>query len=327
MNRKIFKILQIFITLALLTLVLHQAGLFAAEGRRAFVELLSGANFGYLFLSVLVGVLINMSSALKWFMLTRARGIAAGYWRIFCYYLIGQFYNQILPTSVGGDVVRSYQLGKFSGRQADALASVFVERYTGVLVLLLVAAVAVLSQSTVFDVPFVNASLTAFAIGLAGIAWLLFDQRLYRWVKQLVSAKLPLTGGVFAKLDKLLASVDVYKKNPTALMWAFINSLVFYFIAVLNVYVTALVFQIDVQFVHVLIATPIIMLIMNIPLSVGNIGLMEFAYVNVFQLLGYSPALALSVALLMRLKSLFDGAMGGLLHPFFITNNENHLSE
>ena len=68
-----------------------------------------------------------------------------------------------------------------------------------------------------------------------------------------------------------------------------------------------------------LVATPIIMLIMNIPLSVGNIGLMEFAYAEVFTLMGYSPALGLSVAILMRIKSLVDGAMGGLLHPVFVT--------
>ena len=87
----------------------------------------------------------------------------------------------------------------------------------------------------------------------------------------------------------------------------------------LNVYVTALVFNVDVALLDVLIATPIIMLIMNIPLSVGNIGLMEFAYINVLQLMGYSPVLGLSVAILMRLKSLFDGALGGMLHPLFVT--------
>jgi len=68
-----------------------------------------------------------------------------------------------------------------------------------------------------------------------------------------------------------------------------------------------------------LIATPIIMLLMNIPLSFGNIGLMEFAYTNIFLLMGYGAELGAAVAILMRLKSLFDGAMGGVFHPFFVT--------
>ena len=46
---------------------------------------------------------------------------------------------------------------------------------------------------------------------------------------------------------------------------------------------------------------------------------MEFAYTNVFMLMGYSAELGLSVALLMRLKSFVDGALGGVLHPLFVT--------
>lgn len=326
MNQALFKSLQVLVTLALLTLVFYQVGLFSSEGRSGFLEVLKQARLDMLVLSFAVGVLINMSSALKWHMLVRARGIFASYWRIFCYYLIGQFYNQILPTSVGGDVVRSYQLGKYSGRQADALASVFVERYTGVLVLLLAASLAVISQLTLFGVKFVLLSLFGFSLALGFVAWMLLDQRLYLWVRRHSVNRLSFTAMVFDKLDKLLESVVVYRHNPQAVMWAFVNSLLFYFIAVLNVYVTCLVFDINVSFTDMLVATPIIMLIMNIPLSVGNLGLMEFAYISVFQLLGYSPALALSVALLMRIKSLFDAAIGGIMHPFFIENRETDTS-
>lgn len=327
MNRAIVKSIQVFVTLALLLLVVDQAGLFSGEGRRELIEMLKNARFDILLLSLAVGILINMSSALKWYMLVRAKGIIAGYWRIFCYYLIGQFYNQILPTSVGGDVVRSYQLGKYAGRQADALASVFVERYSGVLVLLLVASIAVISQLALFGVKFVLFSLFGFSCVLGIVAWMLLDHRFYLWVRRHTVASLPFSGKIFDKLDKLLDSINVYRQNRAALMWAVINSLVFYFIAVVNVYVTCLVFDLNISFVDMLVATPIIMLIMNIPISIGNLGLMEFAYISIFQLLGYSPALALSVALLMRVKSLFDAAIGGVMHPFLIENRKTETPE
>ncbi|MEM7360640.1 MAG: lysylphosphatidylglycerol synthase transmembrane domain-containing protein [Pseudomonadota bacterium] len=319
MSKPVLKILQIFISCALLLLVFYNVGLFNAEGRSEFVEVIRRADLQLLIASVLVGFLVNLSSALKWYMLAMARELRAGYWRFFSYYLVGQFYNLILPTSVGGDVVRSYELGKFTGKQADALASVFVERYTGVLVLLLLSGLAVLSQLSVFSVNFVLISLFFFTLGLGFIAWMIFDTRLYVWVRSRMLNKWPVSEVVFSKLDKLLASVKVYGNHRSALVWAFVNSLVFYLLAVLNVYVTALVFELDVRLIDMLIATPIIMLIMNIPLSVGNIGLMEFAYYQVFQLLGYSPALGLMVAILMRIKSLIDGVLGGILHPIFVT--------
>ena len=319
MNKRIFKVIQIIASIGLLSLVFYQAGLLTSEGRERIISSFTNANLVFLLLSVLLSFVINMSSSLKWYMLTQALQLKAGYWRLFSYYVIGQFYNLFLPTSVGGDVVRSYELGKFSGRQADALASVFVERYTGVLTLLLVSGLAILSQLSLFNVGFVIASLVFFTLGLGFIAWLLLDMRLYTAVKSTLVARLSFTQGIFTKLDKLLASIHQYRTMPGVIITAFINSIVFYFIAVVNVYVTALVFQANVSFVDILVATPIIMLIMNIPLSVGNIGLMEFAYINVLQLLGYPPSLGLSIAILMRLKSLLDGALGGVLHPIFVT--------
>jgi len=136
----------------LIGLVLYLSGLLSREGQLAFLKMLKNADIGFLVLSILVGVLVNIGSALKWFMLIRSQNLMAGYWRTFAYYLVGQFYNQLLPTSVGGDVVRSYELGKFSGRKADALASVFVERYTGVLTLLMLSVVAMLTQLSKLNV-------------------------------------------------------------------------------------------------------------------------------------------------------------------------------
>lgn len=319
MNKHLFKYLRIVITFCLLGAVIYLADLFSPEGRKLLFDTLRDADLGLLIAAVLIGVLINMVSAFKWFMLTRARLLGAGYWRIFVYYLVGQFYNMFLPTSVGGDFVRSYELGKFSGRQADALASVFVERYTGVVTLLFVAIIAVLTQLGRFNQSFIVLTLAIFAIGLGFIAWLIFEPRLYRKVGDFLQSKFSITTKLFAKLDKLLESITVYKEQPSTIALAFLNSLLFYFAAVVNVYLTALVFNSQVSFSDMLVATPIIMLIMNLPISIGNIGLMEVAYVSILELMGYGAELGLAVMLLMRFKSFFDAALGGILHPLYVT--------
>ncbi|GHA02070.1 hypothetical protein GCM10008090_09150 [Arenicella chitinivorans] len=298
---------------------MYQAGLFSAAGQQQFLTLIGQASLPLLVLSVLVGVSVNMVSAFKWYVITQSQGIEAGYWRIFAYYVVGQFYNMFLPTSVGGDVVRSYELGKYSGRQADALASVFVERYTGVVVLLVCAGLAVLAQLSRFYVDYVIVSLIVFALALLALGWMVFDPRLYKWLENKLASRSLLIQNAFRKVDKLFQAVGAYRSQPRVLIVAVINSVLFYFIAVVNVYVTANVFSEDVLFWHMLLAAPIIMLIMNLPISFGNIGLMEFAYTNVFMLMGYGPELGLSVALLMRLKSFVDGAIGGVLHPLFVT--------
>lgn len=319
MNKRLLTIIQISVAGALLSLLVYHAGLFSAEGRKTLLDTFAQANLLILFVSVFLGVLINMASSFKWWMLLRSQLILVGYWRLFSYYLVGQFYNQVLPTSVGGDVVRSYELGRFTGRQADALASVFVERFTGVLVLLIIAGGAVLAQVSRFDSAYIYISLVVFTIGLSLIAWLVLDLKAYNWLKKQSLLRFNSSAALFIKLDKLLASISGYRDPPSALIIAFANSFLFYFLAVVNVYVTALVFQFDVSFLDMLIATPVIMLLMNLPISLGNLFLMEASYTGVFALMGYSPALGLSVALTMRMKSLFDGMLGGILHPFFVT--------
>jgi len=320
LKKPYFKVLQISITVLLLILVAYQADLFSVEGRAVFGDLLKNADLKLLVAAVLFGIAVNLISTFKWYLLTRSQAINTGYWRLFVYYVVGQFYNMFLPTSVGGDVVRSYQLGKHSGRQADALASVFVERYTGVLTLLVVAAMAGLTQLSRFNQALVLMCLLLFAVGLGLIAWFVVDPRPYQWCRSYMVAKFSKLEPLFLKVDKLVLSIDAYRKTPMALVMAFLNSGLFYLSAVVNVFLCALVFSNEVLFIDVLIVTPIIMLIMNIPFSFGNIGFMEFGYSAMFVLMGYAPELGLSIAILMRFKSLFDAALGGILSPIFVTH-------
>ncbi|MCH2058868.1 MAG: flippase-like domain-containing protein [Thalassotalea sp.] len=313
------KSIQLLIALGLLSLLVSQTGLLTEDGRSQLYQTFVNANPLLLLLSLLIAIVINMASSLKWWMLVQSQDVEVGYWRIFCYYLVGQFYNQVLPTSVGGDVVRSFELGRYTGNQAQALASVFVERFTGILVLLLVAAFAVLMQLSRFNTAYIWISLVVFSVGLALLAWLVTDLRAYEFFKGVVVRRLAISETVFSKLDRLLISISSYRDSNSVIALALLNSVFFYFLAVVNVFITALVFDQQVVFLDMLIATPIIMLLMNLPISLGNLFLMEAAYTGIFALMGYSPALGLSVAITMRLKSLIDGLLGGLLHPFFVT--------
>lgn len=313
------KVLRILATIILLALVVYFAGLFDAEKRSELWQTIKNPDWFWLVVCVLVGVLVNVSSSIKWWMLVKAGGLKVGFVRTWAYYMVGMFYNLIMPTSVGGDVIRSYEMGKYTNNQAMSLASVFVERYTGVVVLLLLSLVAVFINTTQFNVPIITYSLLAFSIALAGLGWLAFDGRSLGLVKRIFGGIHSFIDKIFAKVQKLHEAVLVYRQNKGALSWAFINSLVFYALAVLNVFTTAKVFNVDVDLHAIVLATPVIMLLMNIPLSIGNHGIMEFAFTMTFELLGLGAILGLSTALLIRLKSFLDGAIGAVLHPIYST--------
>ncbi len=302
------------ITITLLIYVAFKAGLFTGSGREALMELIASARGSFVVFSIMMSPLLNFSSSLKWYMLLISRGIRVELWRLFLYYIVAKFYNLALPTSMGGDVVRIFSLGSHTGRQAEALASVFVERFSGMVTLIFITMITLLVNLKTFNMPIITISLIVCTLIVIIVVWLVFDDRPYNAFRKFSDNRWRFLDQLLAKIDKVHEAVGKYKNDPCALWIAIINSLIFYFLAVINVWVSSLAFNSETNFYTILIGVPVILIIMNLPVSIGGIGLMEFAYIFTFELIGYSPALGLSTALLMRFKTFIDAGAGGLIH-------------
>lgn len=92
-----------------------------------------------------VGVLIvtQIVSAVRWRIIAEALGFERSVAQLTGFYFIGMYFNLLLPTSVGGDVVRAWYLDGRSGRRLAAFAAVFLDRLSGLVVLLGLACMAV----------------------------------------------------------------------------------------------------------------------------------------------------------------------------------------
>jgi uncharacterized membrane protein YbhN (UPF0104 family) len=87
-------------------------------------------------------LLAQVISAVRWRLLAQPLGFQAPLRDFLSFYFVGMFFNLLLPTSVGGDVVRAWYLDGGSGRRFPAFLSVFVDRLSGLLVLLALACIA-----------------------------------------------------------------------------------------------------------------------------------------------------------------------------------------
>jgi glycosyltransferase 2 family protein len=74
-------------------------------------------------------------SALRWQKVLDALEIPARLPRLMSHYLAGQFVSNVLPTTIGGDVLRVSRLSRDTGESPGTFASVVLERLTGWLVL------------------------------------------------------------------------------------------------------------------------------------------------------------------------------------------------
>ena len=312
--KRISYVLRLFITVVLLVYVLKKVGIFDTAARTELFELARAVSIPLLAASLLVSLLLNLSSAYKWYLLLKARSVSVSLYTSWSLYMIGIFFSLMLPTSMGGDLIRIHELGKMTGKRAAAAASVFVERFSGMVVLFILTAIALLFRKDMLSVGWVSVSIVVAVVISGLLIWVIMDERPYTFMSTLLSRRVSFLAGVIGKLDKLHGAVLEYRDDRQALFVALLNTFVFYFLAIVNVYVTALAFSSEVRFIELLVAVPLIMFIMNLPVSIGGLGLMEFSFVFVFETFGYGSGLALSTAVLMRMKSFVDVGIGGLLY-------------
>ncbi|MEA3291720.1 MAG: lysylphosphatidylglycerol synthase transmembrane domain-containing protein [Pseudomonadota bacterium] len=304
--------LKLSVSLALVAYVANKTGLDSREGWSLLGETLANIDWRFFWLSILVGILLNATSSFRWQILLRSKGLKVSFWRLLGFYYIGRFFNMFLPTSVGGDAARVWDLGKHTGDNYEALASVFMERFIGMAVLATVSAVALARQET--RLPIITNSLL-FVIGVVAILlWLVLDKRVFNFARRMLSPLHPLVGRLFDKLERVHDAIYSYRHQRKTLLLVITISTFFYLLAVINVWFSARAFSSEIQFSDMLLAVPAIMLIMNLPVSIGGLGLMEAGYTTIFVLFGYSPAIALSTALLVRFKTIVNAFIGAVIH-------------
>ncbi len=314
-KKSAWNFIRIAVTVALLAFVFHKAELLTLQGWQNLFSTFSHANRWFLLMSVLIAPLMDFVSSIKWYCLARACNLPVSLWRLYAYYVVGCFFNLVLPSSIGGDVIRIHELGRYTGRYAESAAVVFVERFSGLAMLVFLAAIAVVVNLQMFNLPWLTITLMLGVLAVALVCWVIIDERPFNFIDKNLSPRLPLISSVLKKLGKFRTAVLVYQDKPRALWIAVFNSLIFYFLAICNVWVSASAFDSNISFVTMLVAVPVIMFIMNLPFSIGGIGLTEFAYSFTLGLFGINPAVAISTALLMRLKTLMVAGMGSLLYP------------
>lgn len=314
-NKLILRFLRIVFTTTLLINVFHRAGLTHLQGWQSLFNTLANANLFFITLSLAITPLVDFASSFKWYCLTRARNLSVSLWRLYAYYIVGQFFNLVLPSSIGGDVVRVNQLGHYTGRYADAAAAVFVERFSGLATLVMLALVVVIIKLEVFSIAWLITALIISVVAMAFLCYLVVDQTPLDFLQSYFRQRVPLLIPLFNKVEKFRAAVLLYKNKPEAIGLALINSLLFYILTVVNIWVSSLAFDVTIDFLDILMAAPVILFIMNLPFSVGGIGLMEFAFTFTLGLFNINPVVAISTTLLIRIKTLLGACMGGFLYP------------
>jgi glycosyltransferase 2 family protein len=306
MRRRISFFLKLIVTIVLILFILSKVEY------QAIFEVLLGINLWYLFWLAVISVIMVMISCLKWQLFLKTQGIQTPLLHLFLYYLVGYFFNNLLPSSIGGDFLRSYFLGQDIDSQAKSFSSVFLERITGLVALLFVGIIALIFNTQLYhDTSILLCIAAMFLILLVVVFFFIFEQA--KDILLAVTGRFVGLGPVRRAFEKFYASVHFFKGQIRILGISMIYSFAFHLMTIVNALVCCWAINIHPKVLDLAVTVPIIMLISVIPVSISAIGLWEGAFAYFFFIIGIEPAAAVSVALILRAKSLLLGLVGGLI--------------
>jgi glycosyltransferase 2 family protein len=260
---------------------------------------------------VAAGALSTVLSAAKWHLLARGQGLRATLRECVILYLVGYLFNHVLPSSVGGDAVRAYALGRTSRRPDAAFASVFMERATGFATLAVIVALIAILDPRAMD-----HAMVAVPVALTVVGYLaLLGVAVTRWAPAaLRHHRAPVVAARLLKpVQGFQEAIRAYRAHPLAVAGAVAYSVLFYASTILTVYVGCLAFGIAPPLLALAAAVPVALAMAAFPVSLGGLGLQELAYVTALGLAGVPAPVALGLALLARMRALGFGLAGLLL--------------
>lgn len=310
MKQTLFTLLKLAVTLGIIAFLIARTDLARLGAVLANVRplplLLALALY---FVAILVG-------ALKWQVLVKAQSIDESLGALLSYSLVGLFFGNVLPSNVGGDVIRAYDLARATQGRAEAAAiSVLVDRLLGLLaflgaaVVMAAAAAVVLARADIEELEI--ATVVAAGVFILGLS-LLFSRRVSRRLA-FVFERPPL-----ARLRplalKIYHALQVYRFRYAALALNVSLSAAIVVLTAVVWYTVGIAVNLEgVPFFYYLLFNPLIAFVTLVPISINGLGLKEAGAVFFFGLIGVPPEQALSMSLLFHLLIVATSLPGGIL--------------
>ena len=290
MKRGVLLAVKVTVSLALLVYLFATSDLQALEERVRTADLL--------LVAAAVGCYVAMLALAtwRWQLLLEALGVVAPLRNLTASYLVATFFNNFLPSNIGGDIVRVRDGSRFTGSTTSSLAVVGIDRILGLGALWVIGAGAfVLAGPEVREL----AGARAVILGLGLVFLALTTIFLRPGIARRLMALSRLNGidWVRERFEEAQVAVHTYRAQVRTVLLAFGASLalqtlvVWYFLAIAR----ALRIPLDVSAAFLMV--PLCTLLQAVPISFNGWGLREGLFALYFSQIGLPRESALAFSL------------------------------
>ncbi|MEO0161314.1 MAG: lysylphosphatidylglycerol synthase transmembrane domain-containing protein [candidate division WOR-3 bacterium] len=268
----------------------------------------------YLFLALIPYLLFIIVSTWRWQVLLEYRKINIRFKDSLIIYFIALFFNNFLPTTVGGDVMRVFYTMK--NNKTDAIAVVIADRMLGFIGLFIFGLFAVLY---LYLMQKRSEFLSLMVIGLILLTLLtslLFSERAYSLL-QPVLAHLKVFG-LGEKINNLHRTMTEFGSAYKVIFICLLQSIIIQALLAFSPFlVLRSMGNFQVSILPFFIYLPIINVISMLPISFNALGVRENAYVLLFSRAGLNGETSLTVSLVSFFLAFLWSLLGGIFFIFY----------
>jgi uncharacterized protein (TIRG00374 family) len=281
---------------------------------------LAGFQYSYLILALCFMFLGTAISALRWQTILKTSNYHVPFLFLYGLYIKGYLYNNFLPTQMGGDVYKALILGRKIDDKSTALFSVFIDRFSGLLVLLFLTIVGffidirrenslLVKVVELLNLP-ISTEVFLYTILICTIGGLVLYLPILRLVDKWIGHKISF-------VSKFLKASDLIFKDKEKGSLILAYSLVVQAISFTATYIIFLGLDIKLRLMDTLIYMPITSLSALVP-SLNGFGTQDATFSFLFSNAGVTEEIAFTASIIMHMARLILSLLGGGLVLFGI---------
>jgi len=222
---------------------------------------------------------------------------------------IATFFNQVLPSTVGGDGARIWFLARKGAGWARATYSVLIDRIVGLLVLALIVLACLPWTMRLVHDPVARTVIVMIGLGaVAGsILFVFIGTRFRPWLDHWVLTRhLSAASGIVVTLCR----------SPLSMSYIIACSIVIHLLTIVSAWCCIKAIAAPVSFAQVLILLPPVLLISTIPISIAGWGVRESSMIAAFAFAGLAESDGLTLSILFGAAVFVVGLAGGVVWIF-----------
>jgi uncharacterized protein (TIRG00374 family) len=296
-------------TVISLTLILI---IFSKIDLGGLAQVVTSMNMLLFIVSCMVLFVQQLIMVKTWSILIQSKNNDVPFYRVLYAHVVGNFFGMFLPSAVGMDVIRAYNLSRHMKDRIDSASSLFLCRAIGFVVLFCLALAFAFPVARLTDESDIFLSLSVSLVLFLAFIFIIYHPKVMGWIKAILDRVK--ANSVAEWAIRFHKSIIELSKKGSVLFKVFGMAIVFQILGILELYILGLALDIPVEVGYYFIFIPVIFVVTLLPISLAGFGVREASFLYLFTRVGATEVQSISLSLLMFLQVLILAVIGGIVY-------------